>query len=371
MARTKKTTPKVDTTAPLPALLTPDVIKERLAGLFPESFPDRAILVSQMAARAVYVFLYGGFIDGCNRYLRPSHVYLFTAEQAAKISDDERIAWLQSSVKPGFRPEGQRWYADTSREPIRDDLMRNQFLRLGIMQKHQPHGHSITSSNPINYLAADFAALFTPDLTDERFRSLAALWQAKHLDPATLQRMALRVQGAQAKGSDIFIEMPDGTRIRISSGVSNEIVKALIEEFATRHLTEPVVLWVSASDKKAYPQFVEAAGSVGLKFDLNAELPDLILADMTEPVKFYLCEVVATDGAVTEMRKQALLGIIRASAIPENCVEFLTAFEDREAGPFRKNFSQLALNTLVWFRTEPDLLVILSAKTKEQMAPNA
>jgi hypothetical protein len=51
---------------------------------------------------------------------------------------------------------------------------------------------------------------------------------------------------------------------------------------------------------------------------------------------------------------------------PPDAVEFLTAFEDRGAPAFRKNFSHLAVDSLVWFRTEPDLLVILStAKPKK------
>lgn len=348
--------------APLPTLPSIPLIKERLAVIFPESFPDRGLLVGPMAARVVFVFLYGGFVEGLERFLRPSHVYFFTVEQSAKASDEERLAWVKNSVTPGFRPAGQRWYADTSREPIRDDLMRNQLMRLGIMLKNQPEGHSTTSSRPINYMAGDFAELFDPALSEKTFLSLAERWRLKHLDKATMQRMALRAHGAQERKHDLLVDMPDGTRIRLSSGQSNEIVKALIEDFSSRHLAEPMVLWVSASDKKSYPQFVESAAAVGLHFDLNAELPDLILADLADPVRFVLCEVVATDGAVTEMRKQALLKLVRASDVPEERVEFLTAFEDRDAFPFRKNFSHLAVGTVVWFRTEPDLLVTLSTK---------
>lgn len=105
---------------------------------------------------------------------------------------------------------------------------------------------------------------------------------------------------------------------------------------------------------------MEAAAVVGLKFQPNAELPDLILADLGDPVRFVFCEIVATDGAVTEARKADLLKIIRASNVPEARVEFLTAFEDREAGPFRKNFGALAGDGMAWFRTEPELLVRLT-----------
>ena len=347
---------------PLPKIIPIEKISKRLDIIFPITFPDRSILVGQLAARVMYVFIYGGFIEGSERFIRPSHIYLFTDRQESLTSSEERIKWIQNAHKNGFRAEGNRWYADTSKEQIRDDLMRNQLLRLGIMRKLELIDHSHTSSRPINYLDNEFAKLMDADLLEPDFIVKAELWRNTHLNSATLQRMALRASGAQSKQSDIYVNMPDGTKIRIASGPSNEIVKALIEEFAITHLKQPVVLWISASDKKSYPQFVQLAESVGLKFDLKDELPDLILADIATNVKFIMCEIVATDGAVTEQRKTALLEIIKSSNIPENSVQFLTAFEDRESQPFRKNFSQLALNSVVWFRTEPDLIVILTTE---------
>jgi BsuBI/PstI restriction endonuclease domain/BsuBI/PstI restriction endonuclease HTH domain len=365
MARPKAPPPIIQ---PLPPLLTVQEIQSRLANIFPEAFPDRGTLVGVMAARVVFVFLYGGFVEGHGRYLRPSHVYLFTKEQAQKTSNNDRIDWLTVCNKPGYRAFGEPWYADTSREPIRDDLMRNQLLRLGIMRKRS--GYAPTASTPINFLSADFAALFDPALSGDQFAAVAGAWRVHHLDKATQQRMALKAQGLQAKTGDLLIDMPDGARIRITAGPSSEITKGLIEEFSGRHLENPAVLWLSASDKKAYPQFVEICQTVGLKFNVGAELPDLILADMKEPIRFLFCEIVATDGAVTDARKQALLAIVRESSVPVKSVEFLTAFEDRGSSAFRKNFSQLAVDSLVWFRTEPDLLVILSTANRSDLDPS-
>jgi hypothetical protein len=346
------------TSLPLPSLPTVDEIQKRLGVIFPPEFPNRGILVGVMAARVIFVFLYGGAIDGYSHYLRPSHVYLFTEEQAGKTTEEERRTWISNASKQRFRPEGKRWYADTSREPIRDDLMRNQLLRLGLMQKVP--GYAPTSSEPINYLTADFAALFAPDLVSDSLEATVKAWSTRHLDSATQQRMTLKAHGISAKQGDLLVDVPDGTRIRITAGPSSVIAKDLIEQFAHRHLEAPALLWLSGSDKKSFPQFAEIAASVGLEFDLNAELPDAIFADMKQPVRFIFCEIVATDGPVTEARKQALLAIVNKSRIPQDSVEFLTAFEDRESGPFRKAFSQLAVNSLIWFRTEPDLLVILS-----------
>jgi len=343
----------------LPATLSVAEIRERLEQIFPSEFPNRKTLVGLMAARVIFVFLYGGFIEGYGRHLRPSYIYLFTENQERKLRNEDRLNWIKSIALKGHRLPGKRWYADTTREPIRDDLMRNQLLRLGIMQKVP--GVPITASRPVYFLTRDFAGLFDPQLKGEELVDIKK-WSDVHLDMATRQRMALRAQGIQAQEGDLLVNMPDGTRIRITAGPSSLIAKGLIEEFAKRHLDSPAVLWLSASDKKSYPQFAELSASVGLKFDLSTELPDIVLADMKDQVKFLFCEIVATDGAVTESRRESLLAIVRESEIPEEAVNFLSAFEDRESSAFRKNFAQLALNSLVWFRTEPNLLVVLSSK---------
>jgi hypothetical protein len=341
----------------LPSLPPLHEVQERLQLIFPQAFPNRAILVGPMAARVVFVILYGGFVQGSGRYLRPSFVYFFTREQAARTSVEERLAWLSSAHKQGHRPDGHRWYADTSREPIRDDLMRNQLLRMGLA--HKLPGHATTASRPTWFLDAAFAALFDPALHGAALDAAIARWQAECLDPAALQRMALRAQGAERREGDVLIDLPDDSRLRMAAGPSALIARGLVEDFARYHLKKPLLLWLSASDKKAYAQFVELAASVGLAFDLSAALPDLILADAADPVMFVMCEIVATDGAVTDARKRALLDLVRASRIPEANVRFVSAFEDRESAALRKNFSQLAIDTWVWFRTEPRLLVEL------------
>ena len=152
--------------------------------------------------------------------------------------------------------------------------------------------------------------------------------------------------------------MPDGARMRVSAGPSPLIAKSVIEVFARKHLRSPAVLWLSASDKKTYPQFVELAAKVGLRFELDTLLPDIILADMGRPVKFIFIEVVATDGPVTEARREALTEVISRSRIPLDRVKFVTAYEDRNAAPFRKNV--INCNSYAWFRTEPDLLLQLT-----------
>ena len=84
-------------------------------------------------------------VEGAARLLRPSHVYFFTVEQASKVGADEREYWFVNSTKPGFRPAGQkRWYADTTREPIRDETIRFGLLEIGAVGRAP--GKATTSS---------------------------------------------------------------------------------------------------------------------------------------------------------------------------------------------------------------------------------
>jgi BsuBI/PstI restriction endonuclease domain/BsuBI/PstI restriction endonuclease HTH domain len=354
----------------LPALLPLDEVRRRLSELFPESLADRRSLVGVMAARVVFVFLYGGFVERSQRYLRPSHVYLFTHEQAARSREAERLDWADRSTKPSFRPEGRRWYADNSRESIRDDLMRNRLLQMGIIGKRQDIVVPTTSSRPVYFLAKSFAALFDPDLRGVALQRAQELWRDGHLKQETLQRMALKARGALKGASELLVDLPDGTRMRMAGGPSALIAKALIEVFAPAALSKPVVLWVSASDRKSEPRLAELAAAVGLQFDMSAELPDLILADLDEPMRIVFCEIVATDGAITPARKEALSAIVGRSRLPSSVVHFLSAFEDRASAPFRKNFSQLAPDSDVWFRTEPELIVQLRPLARSGLTPH-
>lgn len=339
----------------LPALIAVEQVRPRLAAIFPESFPNRSILVGQMAAHVVFVFLYGDFVEGKHRLLRPSLVYFFTEEQAQRTTAAERLAWLNTAFKAGHRPGGTRWYADTSRESIRDDLMRNRLLAMGIVGRKE--GVPTNSSAPVHFLREPFAALFDPALDKATLHAAIDAWRARHLAPSALQRMALKAQGVLARQGDVLIELPDGTRMRVSAGPSSPILKAMVESFAQRWLRKPIVLWMSASDQKLQPQFMQRAAAVGLIFDPSNELPDLILADLEDPIRFLFCEIVASDGPVTPERKAALTAIARNSGIDAGQLHFVTAFQDREAAAFRKTFSRIAPDSDIWFSTEPDLIV--------------
>ena len=344
----------------LPLVPTIAEIQARLEMIFPQGLEMRQNLIREMCAKTVYVFLYGGMVEGSNRLLRPSHIYFYTEEQAAKLSDEERNLWLKHSTRPGFRPEGRRWYADTTREPIRDETIRYGLLDIGAVGKIP--GVPTTSSKPIYFLKEDFSGLMNPELKGATLDAAIDGWQKKHLTPAARARMALIASGKVKNSDEVLVTCPDGTVAKLSPGPSSLITKSVVEEFAKAFLTKPALLWMSESGAKVRYQDDATAKAMGLKIDQARVLPDIILmqvGDDGQDTHLVFIEVVASDGPMNQSRLHALLEYVQSSGFPVDQCQFGTAFEDRAGAAFKKCLPQLAWGTFAWFRSEPNKLMWL------------
>lgn len=351
-----------DALVPMPPLLSISEIHERLLLIFPAGLEMRGYLVREMAANVIFVFLYGGMVEDANRYLRPSYIYFYTDEQAALDSDVDRLAWISNIKKHRFRPPGKQWYADNTREPIRDETIRA-FLDIGAVGKLA--GVPTNASTPIYFLKTDFAALFDSSLTKEKFKELGVAWQKKHLTPAARARMALLAAGKIKRTDEVAVTCPDGTVVKMAPGPSSIITKGVVEHFAVNFLPEPALLWVSEGGKKVRYQDDVTARTLGLEIDAAKVLPDIIVANVGvtgEDTHLIFIEVVATDGPMNQMRKDALLDLVRKSGFPESQCLFGTAFDDRAHSAFRKCLPTLAWGTFAWFRSEPDRIIWMLEK---------
>jgi hypothetical protein len=142
-------------------------------------------------------------------------------------------------------------------------------------------------------------------------------------------------------------------------GPSTTITKAVVEEFAPRFLREPGVVFLSESGDKVVARDEALANSIGLRLDYSRNLPDVILADVhSDAHKVVFIEVVASDGAVSEQRKQALLLVASDAGFDASNIYFVSAFADRSAAPFRKLVSEIAWGTFAWFVGEPEKLLV-------------
>lgn len=343
----------------LPDLLPWESVQERLKAIFPDGTPNRGYLTRDLAASTVFVALYIGAVEGADVWLGPKHVYRFSDDQANMTSDAQRMLYASEVMKAGGRAPGAQWYQDTTREPIRDETLREALVVVGaaVERKDIP----TTSSKPRYALQAAFAELFDPKLVGENLDAAIAAWQSKTLNKGALARIAIVRRGAGSAGDSISVTFPNGETRRLKPGPSSEITKAVIEVFAPRFMGDPAVLFVSESGNKVVSRDDELAKSVGLSIKADKDLPDIILVDLEpEHPLLVFAEVVATDGPINARRKKALEDLANDAGFPLEHVAFLTAYLDRSRPSFKKTVDSLAWGSFAWFSAEPDYLMELS-----------
>lgn len=340
----------------LPSL---DAIAIRLQSIFPEGISHRNYMVRDMAARTIFVMLYVGAIEGSTRWIRPDQVTKMTDAQASKTSENERLAWARLSITPGkLKGLSGTWYAANTREPIRDETLRLGLIPTGAVVERS--GLTTTSAQPRYALAKEFADLFDETISGKKLEEKIGKWQKSYLSAGALARIQILKRGASFKADSVRIEFPNGETRLLSPGPSSIISKAVIEEFAPRYLQEPAVLWLSESSNKIVARDVNLAKAIGIHIEVDKNLPDIILVDTGSPETLIVfVEVVATDGPIDELRKQALSKIVAKGGFDAKHVAFLTAFRDRAAAAFRKASAELAWGSFVWFASEPAQVIVL------------
>ena len=262
----------------VPPYVSREMIAERLPLIFPEGTPNRTYCVRELAASAVFAALYVGAVEGAGRYLGPVHVYRMTEEQATKVADADREAYAAAVLKKNGQVPGTRWYADNTREPIRDETLRDGLVAIGAVTRREDL--PTTSSLPRYSLKSDFANLFDPVLAGTALEAAIAAFQIRHLSKSALARVTIIRAGAAAGTTGVLVTFPNGETRQLAPGPSSFIAQGVIEVFAKRFLSMPAVLWLSESGNKVVVRDVSIANAIGLKIEADKNLPDLILADL-------------------------------------------------------------------------------------------
>ncbi len=341
-----------------PPLLDVPEIHRRLLRIFPEGTPQRNYCTREMAARTVFVMLYIGALEGGGMWMGPKHVYRMGEGQAALRADEEREAYIAAVEKRGSALPADRWFQDNTREPIRDETLRDGLVRVGAVVTRP--GLATTSSKGRYALQSAFASLFDPALRAEPLDTAIAAWQDHYLSAGALARVRLQQRSATAAQSRVLVTLPNGETRQMEAGPSSVITKAVVEVFARQFLKDPAVLWISESGNKVIQRDDELAQALGLKIETDKLLPDTILIDLApaEPLMVFV-EAVATAGEITEARRSAFLELITAAGFKAGNVAFVTAFADRNGAAFKRAIPNLAWGSFAWCLSEPEHVIVL------------
>ncbi len=353
-----------------PAVLRPvvdrDLCEERLKIIFPPDAFD-SVLSSRQAAAAVAAMIYVGAVvndEGDpqpeNVWARPSTVISMSDEALAQMADEERLAWAAAAAKQvknivalldQWGVDHRPWYATNSRETLRDETW-PKWRSQGAARRRE--GVATSSSRPRWALTASFADLFGPALNGAALVKAIEDWRDTHMSPGDL----LKIQYANDLATSehqIPIWIP-GYGVRyLEPGVASAIIKGVVEEWAPRRLTTPVVVAISEPGAKVWTLDKAKMTAAHISINVSSVLPDAIILDVgTNPKTFWIIEAVASDGEINEDRKADLLSWAQEQYIdPQHC-QFLSAFRSRASSPARKRLKDIAVGTYCWFLDEPD-----------------
>lgn len=353
--------------AALLPVVKPEVCQDRLEMIFPkEAFASA--LSAQLAGRAVAGLIWAGCVmpddnaelDRTLPYARPSTI-LWMNEDYFSITDEERRqGWYRASIRTknkthefmaNWNVPTTQWHADNTRETLRDDVYDPWMLNGAMLVA--PHVDT-TSGAPRWILRRSFAELFNPALNGAELNTAIDSWIQTHMSASARVRASLARSRARA-AVGVNVHLPDGTVRTLSPGNSSLLIQGVVEGWASLRLNEPAVLTISESGDKVHVGDQQRLATLGIDISVTRLLPDALLVDLaTDPLEFWIIEVVATDGPISERRKAKFHQWAETQGIPPENLRFLTAFLSRNHSTAKKLLPSLAAGTHAWFLDEPD-----------------
>ncbi|PWJ48894.1 BsuBI/PstI family type II restriction endonuclease [Faecalicatena contorta] len=337
----------------------PDVaeIQERLKIIFPRSVDINGYIIREMGAKTIFTLLYCFCISG-EEWIRPATITCMSDQQAAIQSSEERKKWLQIiQSKDAPRDIPDRWYKPNTREPIRDETLR-EMVRLNAVIERE--GLATTSPLPRYSLQLQFATLFNPRLQGDNLKSAILEWQNEYLSTGALARVALARRMVTASSHGVLVTLPNGETRKLAAGPSNKLAKAVVEQFAKNFMKDPAVILMSESAKKLVLKDDDLCQAIGFDVDVSTVLPDLILAELGEEKAIIVfVECVATDGPINDRRKRELIELAGKAGYQQKDCIYVTVFKDRSDSASRRLVPSIAWGTFIWYASEPENIILL------------
>lgn len=248
---------------------------------------------------------------------------------------NEMMIWMQSSYGKS--------YAANTRETIRRFTL-HQFIAMGLVD-HNPDNpaRTVNSPNNVYQVRQSFVDLVRTYGSDT--------WEAQ------LERFLEELEGinqlreAERPMETIPVTLPDGTELFLTPGGQNDLVKEVIEEFASRFVPGGRVLCVGDAGASGRYFDSEYLAELGVVLAEPGRMPDVVIHHV-ERDWLVIVEAVTSHGPVNPLRR----GQLRNLFADCRCgIVYVTAFLDR--GAMRQYLSEIAWETEVWVADAPTHLI--------------
>ena len=234
-------------------------------------------------------------------------------------------------------------YAPNTRETIRRFTV-HQFIQMGMVLANPDNPRRAINSPANRYRVSPEFLKLARGVGSKGWKAALAGFQA-----AT---PSLKSLGAKARAQKMIpVLLPDGTRVRLTAGGQNELVRQIIKDFCPRFTPGGTVVYMGDTGRKHLHHQAAALADLGIVVDQHGKMPDLMV-HLPDRDWLVLIEAVTSHGPIGQKRHNELKALF-ASARPG--LVFVTAFLTRRA--MNKYLSEIAWETEVWIAEEPAHLI--------------
>lgn len=234
-------------------------------------------------------------------------------------------------------------YAPNTRETIRDDAVKF-FVEAGVLLRNPDDPNRPTNSGKTVYQIEPSALAL--------LRKVGTRDWPPALQEYLASRESLKSEITRARYlARVPVIFPDGSRVALSPGGQNPLIKAIIEHFCPIFAPGGEVLYIGDSENKLVHLEAESLASLGVRLDSAAKIPDVIV-HYTAKNWLLLIEAVASAGPVDGKRRKELKALFAGCTAG---LVFVTAFETRRT--MQSFLSHIAWESEVWIAEDPDHMI--------------
>jgi hypothetical protein len=234
-------------------------------------------------------------------------------------------------------------FAPNTRETVRDDAVKF-FVEEGLLLRNPDDPNRPTNSGNTVYQIEPLALAL--------LRKIGAETWAAALSGYLASREILKNEIAGKRIlARVPVTLPDGSKVALSPGGQNPLIKAIIEYFCPAFAPGGVVLYIGDAENKFVHLEVNALASLGVTLGSAAKMPDVIV-HYNAKNWLLLIEAVTSAGPVDGKRRKELKRLFASSKAG---LVFVTAFETRRS--MQAFLAQLAWESEVWIAEDPDHMI--------------
>jgi len=234
-------------------------------------------------------------------------------------------------------------YAPNTRETIRDDAVKF-FVEEGLLLRNPDDPKRPTNSGKTVYQIEPTALAL--------FRTFGTGGWTPALAGYLASREAIKHEIVRKRDlARVPVTLPDGSKVALSPGGQNPLIKAIIEKFCPTFAPGGVVLYIGDTENKFVHLEPAGLAALGVTLDSAAKIPDVIVHYRAKNW-LLLIEAVTSAGPVDGKRRKELKDLFAGCKAG---LVFVTAFQTRRT--MQSFLSHIAWESEVWIAEDPNHMI--------------